>query len=94
VVDLGKVKFIYDGKKCFLPYDPEQRRPTRCLKCIEACPKSLLMFRPTKEKGPDGSPVKYEIYMTFRSQADKYCPSCLKCVEVCPEGAIQVKIQG
>lgn len=85
------VKFVYDAERCVLPHDPEKLRPTVCLKCIEACPKALLMFRPLKEKGADGSPVRYEIYMTFRSQASKYCPSCLKCVEVCPKKAIQIK---
>ncbi len=86
------VRFVYNAERCTLPYDPEQRRPTTCLKCIEACPKSLLMFRPLKKKSPDGAPGRYEIYMAFRSRADKYCPSCLKCVEVCPNGAIRIKV--
>ncbi len=85
------VKFIYDAEKCLLPYDPERLRPTVCLKCLEVCPKSLLMFRPVREKRPDGAPARYEIYMTFKSQADNYCPSCLKCVEVCPKKAIKIK---
>ncbi|MBS7288431.1 MAG: 4Fe-4S dicluster domain-containing protein [Candidatus Freyarchaeota archaeon] len=85
------VKFIYDAEKCVLPHDPEQLRPTVCLKCIEACPKSLLMFRPVREKDLSGAPVRYEIHMAFKSQADKYCPSCLRCVEVCPKKAIRIK---
>ncbi|MBS7247984.1 MAG: 4Fe-4S dicluster domain-containing protein [Candidatus Jordarchaeales archaeon] len=85
------VKFTYDPEKCVLPHDPDHLRPTVCLKCLDACPRSLIMFRPLREKGPNGAPVRYEIHMAFKSQADKYCPGCLKCVEVCPEKAIQIK---
>lgn len=84
------VKFIFNSKKCVLPYNPEENRPTKCLKCLEACPNSLLMFRPLKDKDKNGAPINYEIYLEFKSYADKFCPECLKCVNVCPENALTI----
>ena len=84
------VKFHYDPERCDLPYDPREYRPTKCLVCLDVCPHSLLMFRPTEEKSEDGAPKRYEIHMTFKSYADKYCPDCLKCVENCPTQAIRI----
>lgn len=85
------VKFKFDQTKCILPYDPEELRPTKCLKCLDVCPNSLLIFRPLKEKSEDGAPVKFEIYMTFRSYGNKFCPDCLRCVNICPEKALELK---
>jgi ferredoxin len=48
------------------------------------------MFNPMKEKDKDGAPIKYEIYLTFKSYANKYCPDCLRCVENCPTQAIKI----
>ena len=84
------VKFYFDLEKCDLPYDPNENRPTTCLKCLEVCPYALLMFRTMKEKGENGIPLRYDIHMTFKSYANKYCPDCLKCVEVCPSQAIKI----
>ncbi len=86
------VKFKYDPKKCDLPYDPIEYYPINCLKCLEVCPHALLMFRPMKKKNEDGTPVRYEIHMTFKYYGKKYCPDCLKCVEVCPSQAIKIKL--
>jgi ferredoxin len=86
------VKFLYDPEKCELPYDDNLKRPSKCLKCLEICPYSLIMFRPMKEVAKDGSPLRYEIYMTFKSKGDNYCPDCQKCVEICPNKAIEIKI--
>lgn len=86
------VRFKFDSKKCDLPYDPNELRPTKCLKCLEVCPHSLLMFKPLKEKDDDGAPVKFEIHMVFKSYANTFCPDCLKCVEICPFQAIKIKI--
>lgn len=88
------VKFQYDSNKCILPYDPSELRPTICLKCLEVCPNSLLMFRPLeekdeREKGED--PKFFEIYMVFKAYGNKFCPDCLKCVDICPEQAINIK---
>jgi len=85
------VKFQFDQTKCILPYDPEELRPTKCLKCLDVCPNSLLIFRPLKEKDKEGNPVKFEIYMTFRTYGKKFCPDCLKCVNICPEKALKIK---
>lgn len=87
-----KVKFEFNPKKCDLPYDPEELRPTKCLKCLEACPHNLLMFRPLKAKDEDGAPIKFEIHMVFKSFANKHCPDCLKCAEICPSQAIKIKV--
>ncbi len=84
------VKFKYNHKKCDLPYDPAELRPTKCLKCLDICPKSLLMFIPFKKKDKDGAPVRFEIHMIFKSFADKFCPDCMKCVEICPSQAIKI----
>ncbi|MFX0186222.1 MAG: 4Fe-4S dicluster domain-containing protein [Candidatus Hodarchaeota archaeon] len=86
------VKFYYDNKKCELLYDQAEYRPTKCLKCLDICPYSLLMFVPMKEMRKDGAPSKFKIHLTFRSYADKFCPECLKCVEECPSNAIKIKI--
>ncbi len=85
------VKFKYNSKKCDLPYEPEELRPTKCLKCLEVCPHNLLMFVPLKEKDRDGAPKKFKIHMIFKSFAKKFCPGCLKCVEICPTQAIRIK---
>ena len=85
------VKFKYDPQKCDLPYDPEELRPTKCLKCLQVCPYNLLMFVPLKEKDIDGAPKKFKIHMVFKSLSDKYCRDCLKCVEICPVQAIKIK---
>jgi ferredoxin len=45
-----------------------------------------------KEIAKDGAPVRYEIYMTFKSYGNKYCPDCQKCVDICPEKAIMINI--
>jgi len=84
------VKFKYNPKKCDLPYDPAELRPTKCLKCLEVCPKSLLMFRPLKMKDNNGTPVRFEIHMLFKSYADIFCPDCMKCVDICPSQAIEI----
>ena len=86
------VKFRFDPTKCILPYDPNEYRPTKCLKCLDVCPGSLLMFRPLKEKNEDGAPKTFEIHMIFKAYADKFCSDCLKCVNICPEQAIEIKI--
>jgi len=88
------VKFQFDPNRCVLPYDPSELRPTKCLKCLDVCPNSLIMFRPLvekdeREKGED--PKFFEIYMVFKAYGAKYCPECLKCVEICPEQAITIK---
>lgn len=85
------VKFLFDSNKCILPYDPSELRPTKCLRCLEVCPNSLIMFRPLKEKDKNGAPKFFEIYMPFKSYGKKYCPNCLKCVDICPEQAIEIK---
>ncbi|MEM3563584.1 MAG: 4Fe-4S dicluster domain-containing protein [Candidatus Jordarchaeaceae archaeon] len=86
------VKFQYNPQKCYLPHAPSENRPTKCLKCLDLCPHSLLMFKPTKEKSGDGAPIRYEIYLTFKAYANKYCPQCLKCAENCPNQAIKISI--
>ena len=86
------VKFYYDPKKCELPYDPSERRPTHGQGCLDVCHKSLLIFKQMKMKREDGAPSRFEIHMTFKSYAKKFCPDCLKCVEVCPSQAIKIKI--
>lgn len=84
-------KFKYDPEKCDLPFDPNENRPTNCLKCLEVCPNSLLMFIPMKEKRDDGAPKRYKITMIFKAYGKKFCPDCLKCVEICPSQAITIK---
>ncbi|MBD3255077.1 MAG: 4Fe-4S dicluster domain-containing protein [Candidatus Lokiarchaeota archaeon] len=65
-------------------------RPTNCLKCLDVCPKSLLMFRPMEEMDETGAPIRYEIHMVFKAFAKKFCPDCLKCVDICPSNAIEL----
>jgi len=84
------VKFRYFPEKCELPLDIEENRPTTCLKCLDACPNSLLMFKPMKDKDENGAPLRYEIYMTFKAYGNKYCADCMKCVEICPSQAIKI----
>jgi len=84
------VKFKFNPEKCELPHDSNENRPTKCLKCLEICPHSLLLFRPMKKKGKDGAPLMHEIHMTFKAYAAKFCPDCLKCVEECPSQAIKI----
>ncbi len=86
------VKFQFDPSKCILPYDANELRPTKCLKCLDVCPASLLMFRPLKEKDEFGAPKFFEIHMIFKAYSKKFCPDCLKCVDICPEQAIKIKI--
>ncbi len=85
------VKFYYDPEKCELLHEPSEKRPIRCLKCLEVCPYSLLMFRPMNDIGEVEIPLRYEIYMTFKSIASKYCPDCLKCIDECPSQAIKIE---
>ena len=88
------VKFHFDSTKCILPYDPDELRPIKCLKCLYVCPHSLIMFRPfknKKEREKGEAPKFFEIYMVFKAYGNKFCPDCLKCVEVCPEQAITIK---
>ena len=78
--------------KCDLPNDPNENRPTQCMKCLDICPHSLLLFRPVglklKKGGPP--PERYKIKMTLKEYAKKFCPDCLKCVEICPSEAINI----
>ena len=86
------VKFEYDLEKCDLPFDPEQNSPAKCLKCLEVCPGSLLMFVPMKAKRKEFFPERYKISMIFKAYAAKFCPDCLKCVEECPSQAIKITL--
>jgi len=86
------VKFYYDPEKCDLPLDIKENRPIKCLKCLDACPYSLIMFRPMKKMSEDGAPLRYEIYMTFKAYSKELCPNCLKCVKICPSQAINIVI--
>jgi len=85
------VEFQFDKAKCILPYNKKYKRPIKCLKCLEICPKSLLMFRPFEEREKNGAPIQYEIHMSFKSYGDKFCPECMKCVNICPSNALKIR---
>ncbi len=84
------VHFRFDDKKCILPLDVEENRPTKCLKCLDVCPAALLMFVPMGKKHNNKPPEQFKIHMVFNALSGNYCPQCLKCVEICPAQAIKI----
>ena len=70
---------VIDAEKCKL-----------CGKCVEACPKGLLVFVPAQAEVYVGCSSKDKGGIT-RGICKTGCIGCMKCVKVCEAGAIEVK---
>ena len=65
--------------------------PRACLKCIKACPYSVLAYRPSEIPKSEKPPKDWIVVPTCRVMC--IYPSCKLCIETCPNDAFNISIQ-
>jgi len=92
IYGMGKFTAMFDRVEVFKDNKYQTIGCTRCLKCIDICPRDALEFTVSEMALSDTG--VYKITKTDQGQirwSDKLCAFCKRCEKICPDEVISVE---